>query len=73
MGALPKKKLSRVRRGKRLATKKYDLTQLVKCDNCGQLKKGHTICPHCGFYKGRAILEPKKAVKVTKVKSEDKE
>ncbi len=73
MGALPKKKLSSSRRGKRFATKKYNAPVLMACQNCGKLKRGHTICPHCGQYKGRSLQEQKETVKVTKVKPEDKE
>lgn len=73
MGALPKKKLSSSRRGKRFATKNYTTPALMACQNCGKLKRGHTICPHCGQYKGRTLITKEEAVKVTKVKSEDKE
>lgn len=73
MGALPKKKLSSSRRGKRYATKKYSVPTLMACQNCGKLKQGHTICPHCGQYRGRTVLEQKEAVKVTKVKPEETE
>ena len=29
----------------------------AKCDNCGVLKKGHTVCAACGFYRGKKILD----------------
>ena len=73
MGALPKKKLSSSRRGKRYATKNYTPPTLIACQNCGKLKRGHTICPYCGQYKGRSVRAKVESVKVTKVKSEDKE
>ncbi len=28
-----------------------------KCDNCGELKQAHTVCPSCGMYKGRQVLQ----------------
>jgi len=31
--------------------------ELVKCENCGKEKLPHTVCPFCGFYKGKKILE----------------
>ena len=68
MGALPKKKLSRIRRGKRMATKGYNLPRLVACSHCGKLKMPHVLCPHCGYYNERMVFEPKEKTKVTKVK-----
>lgn len=34
--------------------------ELVKCENCGKEKLPHTVCPFCGFYKGKKILETTK-------------
>jgi large subunit ribosomal protein L32 len=25
------------------------------CPNCGELKRPHHICSHCGFYDGREV------------------
>jgi large subunit ribosomal protein L32 len=68
MAALPKKKLSKARGAKRRASKEYQLPKLVECPNCGKFKTNHRVCPYCGFYKKRLVLETKKATKVTKVK-----
>ncbi|MBP6060498.1 MAG: 50S ribosomal protein L32 [Candidatus Pacebacteria bacterium] len=32
-------------------------TNFAKCDNCQALKKGHTVCSACGFYRGRKVLD----------------
>ncbi|MCE9548995.1 50S ribosomal protein L32 [Candidatus Nomurabacteria bacterium] len=38
-----------------------------KCDNCQELKKGHTVCTACGFYRGKKVLNlVKKAEKKQK-------
>ncbi len=29
----------------------------VKCENCKVLKKGHTVCSSCGFYRGMKVLD----------------
>ncbi|MEX0621612.1 MAG: 50S ribosomal protein L32 [Candidatus Woykebacteria bacterium] len=73
MGALPKKKLSSIRRGKRLAAKRYNFPALVSCNNCGGKKLPHSLCPHCGQYKGKTFFEPEKEVKVAKVESSKKQ
>ena len=30
---------------------------LAKCPNCHEMKQPHHVCPHCGYYKGRAVQE----------------
>jgi ribosomal protein L37E len=32
-------------------------TNFFKCGNCQALKKGHTVCAACGFYRGKKILD----------------
>jgi large subunit ribosomal protein L32 len=29
----------------------------AKCENCSALKKGHTVCKACGFYRGMKVLD----------------
>jgi large subunit ribosomal protein L32 len=67
MAALPKKKLSRARSGKRAAAQKLKIRQLVSCANCGKPVRSHVVCPYCGFYKGRQILKIEEKATVTKV------
>ena len=31
--------------------------QLVPCKSCGDMKKSHHVCPSCGYYAGRQVLE----------------
>ncbi|MEI6690639.1 MAG: 50S ribosomal protein L32 [bacterium] len=47
MTPLPKRRWSTRRQGQRRATIKLALPNLVKCDNCGQDKKSHTVCTNC--------------------------
>ena len=68
MAPLPKKKISKARRGRREAAKVYHSPKLVACPHCSKLKLPHVLCPNCGYYKDRMVLEPKKKTKVTKVK-----
>ncbi|MCC6175980.1 MAG: 50S ribosomal protein L32 [Chloroflexi bacterium] len=56
MGALPKKKVSRARRGNRRMHLALKLPQLMNCPQCGARKVTHRVCPTCGTYNGHQIL-----------------
>jgi large subunit ribosomal protein L32 len=55
----PKRKLSKGRRDRRRAHDALETANLVACSNCGALTLPHTVCPKCGFYKGREVVEIK--------------
>lgn len=59
MGALPKRKVSKARQGKRRAHLHLEAVRLVECSHCHEPKVPHTVCPHCGYYRGKQILEIK--------------
>ena len=54
--AVPKRKVSRARRGSRRINQALARTQLVRCTHCGSMIRPHTICKACGHYRGRQIL-----------------
>jgi large subunit ribosomal protein L32 len=56
MGALPKRRISRTRRAKRRTHHKLFAAHLVPCNNCGEMKRPHYMCPSCNTYAGRQIL-----------------
>jgi len=56
----PKKRHSRARKGKRRAAISLKPLHLVTCLNCKAMILPHAICPSCGYYKGRDILNLKK-------------
>jgi len=56
----PKRKLSKGRRDRRRAHHALKTPNLVACSNCGVMTLAHTICPKCGFYRGREVIEIKK-------------
>ena len=35
----------------------------AECGNCGELKRPHHICSHCGHYDGREVAAAGKALK----------
>ncbi|NOY99043.1 MAG: 50S ribosomal protein L32 [Chloroflexi bacterium] len=61
MPPLPKRKTSKGRRDRRRAHDALKARNLVMCSNCGSMRLPHTVCPNCGFYKGREVIEVEKA------------
>lgn len=55
--AHPKRKTSKQRRDKRRTHYKADTPVLTTCSNCGSTVVYHHVCPECGFYRGRQIIE----------------
>ena len=56
MGALPKQRISRHRRGNRRNHIYLTAPALVDCRNCGEMKRPHHVCPSCGYYRGRQVI-----------------
>ncbi len=71
MGALPKRRISTRRKGKRRRAIKLNVPKTITCANCGQLRKSHQTCPSCGYYKGKEVFKIK--VKKEKKSAKDKE
>ena len=59
VGALPKKRQSNARQGNRRAHHHVKLPQLTVCPNCRQARLSHHVCPNCGVYRGRQVLNIK--------------
>lgn len=55
--AVPKKKHSKSRKNKRRSTWKLTAPQYVTCTRCHMDRMPHHVCPHCGFYDGRIVVE----------------
>ena len=57
--AVPKHKTSKMKtRSRKAANMKLAVPSLVVCGNCGNKIMPHRVCPKCGFYRGKQILEP---------------
>lgn len=54
---VPKKRVSRTRRDKRRSHKSLNPANVNRCPQCDELMVPHRICPSCGFYKGRTVVE----------------
>jgi len=57
MTPLPKRKISKGRRDRRRTHDNLKTRKLVTCPNCGEMRLPHHVCPHCGFYKGREVVD----------------
>lgn len=57
MGALPKQRISRHRQGNRRRHHFIAPLNLVTCESCGEMKRSHHVCPSCGTYRGRQVIE----------------
>jgi large subunit ribosomal protein L32 len=54
--AHPKHRTSKQRRNKRRTHLKTTPATLAACSNCGATVKYHTVCPECGFYRGKLAI-----------------
>ncbi len=54
---VPKRKTSKSRRDKRRAHKHLTAPSLSRCPQCNEMRLPHRVCPNCGFYHDRAVLE----------------
>jgi len=56
---VPKRKTSKARRDKRRTHWKLSLPGMALCPRCQEAKLPHHICPKCGYYKDRQVVEAK--------------
>jgi large subunit ribosomal protein L32 len=54
--ALPKRRHSRSRQGKRRAHDALTAPSLSVCPQCHEPKLPHFVCPACGTYRGRKVV-----------------
>ena len=65
--AVPKCKVSKARRNSRnSANFKATTATLVECPECHAQKQPHKVCPKCGYYKGKKVVETEKKAKEAK-------
>ena len=57
MGATPKHKLGKGRKGRRRSHNALQAQNLVPCPKCHELRPPHRVCPSCGNYKGIEVIE----------------
>ncbi|NLS93785.1 MAG: 50S ribosomal protein L32 [Planctomycetaceae bacterium] len=55
--AVPKRKHSNSRTGTRRAHDGKKAGQLNYCPECSKVVPSHAVCPNCGHYMGRKVVE----------------
>lgn len=53
----PKRRHSKERKNKRRAHDFLVPPGIAKCPQCSQMRPPHQACPHCGYYKGREVMD----------------
>jgi large subunit ribosomal protein L32 len=64
--SVPKQRHTKGRRDRRRANIKIKSKNLVKCSHCSKMIEKHRVCPNCGYYKGKKVIE----IKIKKKKGE---
>lgn len=59
--AVPKRKHSNSRTGKRRSHDALKAKELTSCPKCGYRLPTHVLCPRCGYYQGRVLVEDEEA------------
>ena len=54
---LPKRRHSNQRTRLRRTHYKLDVPTISKCSNCNEPVMYHHVCPSCGFYRGKKVIE----------------
>ncbi|MDI3327118.1 MAG: 50S ribosomal protein L32 [Alicyclobacillaceae bacterium] len=55
--AVPFRKTSKRRKRLRRTHYKLQVPGLIACPHCGEMKLSHRICPNCGHYRGRQVVQ----------------
>jgi len=78
--AVPKHRTTKSRQQKRRLHIFLEKPSLVKCLKCGRPILPHIVCPYCGYYKGREVIDvlgkltkKEKKKREKEIKSKEKE
>ena len=58
--AVPFRKVSKTRKRMRRSHNALNVPGMIKCPTCGEMIKAHRVCPKCGTYKGKSVVETSK-------------
>jgi large subunit ribosomal protein L32 len=66
--SVPKQRHTKGRRDRRRVRFAIDSKKLNACSHCKKMIKAHQMCPYCGYYKGKEVVDMAKKVKKKKPK-----
>ena len=69
--AVPKKKVSKSRRGNRRSHDSLNFRTVVECPNCGAEKLPHQVCPSCGFYNKKEVVRKTEEIDEEELKADN--
>ena len=55
--SVPQRKLSKRRSRMRASHHALQAQGLTACDRCGHVRPSHRVCPNCGHYRGRSVVD----------------
>lgn len=55
--AVPKRKTGRAKTNSRRSSHKLEAPSISTCPQCHQPKLPHRVCPECGYYNGKEIID----------------
>ncbi len=61
--AVPARKVSKTRGATRRAHVALSAKATTTCPNCGEVIKSHRVCPKCGTYKNKQVVDNKEETK----------
>jgi large subunit ribosomal protein L32 len=54
--AVPFRRTSKTKKRKRRTHFKLQVPGMNECSNCGEMKLSHRVCPECGHYDGKDVV-----------------
>ena len=69
----PKKRKTKSGRNQRRSHHALKSFSLIKCKKCGKPSKSHYICPECGYYNGKKMVDISKKLSGKKRGASNKE
>jgi large subunit ribosomal protein L32 len=61
--AVPKRRTSHARQGKRRSHQHLTPVAIQYCSQCNEPVLPHRVCPNCGYYQGREVVAPEEEKK----------
>ena len=54
--AVPQRRTSKTAKRMRRSHYKLSVQGVIICPNCGAMIKSHEVCPKCGYYAGKKVI-----------------